>query len=148
MYNLLDSILDHKYKRRERDRQLKGNKLAKTTRGWILLVLWKDGVEQWIPLKDMKESYPVETAEYAKAHQLQDKPAFRWWVPYTLKKRNAIISKVRTRAKKITHKYGIEVPRTVQQAFDIDARDGTTIWRDAIDKEMRNVGVAFQILSL
>ena len=144
MYNLLDSILDHKYEKKESDQQLNSNKLAKTTRGWLLLV--PHGVEQWIPLKDMKESYPVETAEYAKARQLQDKSAFRWWVPYTLKKRNAIISKVRTRVRKATHKYGIEVPRSVRQAFEIDERDGTTIWKDAIQKEMKNVGVAFQIL--
>ena len=31
-----------------------------TTVGWKLLVLWKDGSEQWIPLKDMKESHPIE----------------------------------------------------------------------------------------
>ena len=46
----------------------------------------------------------------------------------------------------MTHKYGIEVSRSVRQAFEIDERDGTTIWKDAIQKEMKNVGVAFQIL--
>ena len=45
MYNLLDSILDHKYKTPSQRQQGSGNKLAKTTRGWMLLVLWKDGVE-------------------------------------------------------------------------------------------------------
>ena len=39
VYNLLDSILDHKYKRKGNDQQGNSNKLAKTTRGWILLVL-------------------------------------------------------------------------------------------------------------
>jgi len=34
----------------------------KTTQGWKLLVRWADGAETWIPLKDMKESHPVETA--------------------------------------------------------------------------------------
>ena len=74
----------------------------------------------------MKESYPVETAEYAQARKLHEKSAFRWWVPYTLKKRSAIVSKVRTRVRKITHKYGIEVPRTVQQAYTIDQHNNNT----------------------
>ena len=63
----------------------RGQKRArKTTQGWKLLVKWANGLETWIPLKDMKESHPVETAEFAKARKIADEPAFAWWVPYTL----------------------------------------------------------------
>ena len=120
-------------------------KPIKTTKGWKLKVLWKDGTEEWIPLKDMKESNQVETAEFAKAKGLQTQPAFKWWVPYTLKKRDAIVSKVQARVRKVTHKYGIKVPRTVKQAYEFDKENGNTFWRDVIKKEMTNVGVAFQI---
>ena len=112
----------------------------------MLLLLWNDGVEQWIPLKYMKESYPVETAEYAQSRKIHDKLAFRWWVPYTLKKRKAIISKVRARVRKVTHKYGIEVPRSVQHAYEIDQNNNDTFWTNVIQKEMKNMGVAFQLL--
>jgi hypothetical protein len=45
-----------------------GNRvLTKTTCGWELLVLWRDGSSQWIKLKDIKDSYPVQVAEYAVA---------------------------------------------------------------------------------
>ena len=44
------------------------------------------------------------------------------------------------------HKYGIELPTSIQHAYEIDARNGDTFWRDAIEKEMFNVGIAFQIL--
>ena len=64
----------------------------KTTDGWKLLVLWKGGSEQWIPLKDMKESHPIEVAEFAKAVGIDHKPAFAWWVPYTLRKCGVIIA--------------------------------------------------------
>eukprot|EP00957_Ditylum_brightwellii_P079243 6026568-Ditylum_brightwellii.AAC.1 len=41
----------------------RGQKRArKTTQGWRLLVHWADGIESWIPLKDMKESHPIEVA--------------------------------------------------------------------------------------
>ena len=146
LLNNLDSSWITNKQKIDPGRQSGENKLAKTTKGWMLLFLWKDGVEQLIPLKDMKEANPVETAEYAKPRQLENKPAIRWWVPYTLKKRDAISSKVRTRVRKVTHKYGIEVPRSVRQAYEIDQKNNNTFWRDAIQKEMKNVELAFQIL--
>jgi hypothetical protein len=41
--------------------------LRKTTHGWHLRVLWKDGMTSWERLVDLKESNPVEVAEYAVA---------------------------------------------------------------------------------
>ena len=37
----------------------------RTNRGWDLLVRWKDGSSNWIPLKDLKASYPIKVMEYA-----------------------------------------------------------------------------------
>ena len=48
----------------------------KSTLGWKLLVCWNDGSEQWIPLKRLKEHYPVHTAEYAKANNINNEAAF------------------------------------------------------------------------
>ena len=121
-------------------------RLKKTTVGWKLLVRFKDQSEQWIPLKDMKESHPVEVAEFAKARGIATEPAFQWWVPYTLRKRDAIISAVKHRVRRTSHKYGIEIPRSVKHAYEIDKKNGNTFWRDAIEKEMYNVGVAFELL--
>jgi hypothetical protein len=121
-------------------------RLRKTTIGWKLLVKWKDGSESWVRLADLKESHPVEVAEFAKARGIDHEPAFAWWVPYTLRKRDVILSAVRQRIRKTTHKYGIEVPKNINDAHQIDKKNGNTFWRDAIKKEMYNVGVAFEIL--
>ena len=51
-------------------------KLRKTTIGWKLLVKWKDESESWIHLKDLKESHPIEVAEYAKSRGIDDEAAF------------------------------------------------------------------------
>jgi hypothetical protein len=67
-------------------------KMRKTTIGWKLLVQWADDSESWVALKDMKESHPVKLAEGAKARAIADEPAFLWWVPYTLRKRDVIMS--------------------------------------------------------
>ena len=47
-----------------------------TTIGWELLVRWKDGSTTWIALKDLKESYPVQLAEYAVQARIAEEPAF------------------------------------------------------------------------
>lgn len=64
-----------------------GNRVPKrTTKGWDICILWRDGSTSWEPLCNLKESNPVELAEYAIAHQIANEPAFAWWVPYAIKK--------------------------------------------------------------
>ena len=111
---------------------------------------WKDGSTSWEKLSDLKESHPVLTAEYAAMTDIDRKPAFNWWVPHVLKKRDRIISMVKHRSArylKRTHKFGIEVPKTVTDAHDLDRRNGNTFWTDAIAKEMKEVRKAFEILT-
>ena len=120
--------------------------LRKTMKGWKLLIKWKDKSKAWINLADMKAAYPVETAEHTRARGISNKPAFTWWVLYTLRKREVILTAVKNWIRKTTHKYGIEIPRDVEHAHEIDARNGNTLWRDALKKEMYNVGVVFVIL--
>jgi hypothetical protein len=113
--------------------------VLKTTKGWQLCVQWKDESTSWEKLADLKECYPVQVAEWAVASQLDDEPAFNWWVHSVLKKRDRIISlvqKCQTRYLKRTTKFVIELPKTVQQALELDRKNGNTLWADAIAKEM------------
>ena len=66
------------------------------TRGWFLLVQWHDGSTSWERLADLKQSNPIEVAEYAVVNRLVEEPAFKWWVPHVIKRRNRIISKVKS----------------------------------------------------
>ena len=80
----------------------------------------------------MKEAHLVEMAEYAWARGISNEPAFAWWVPYTLRKREVILAAVKNRIRKTTHKYGIEIRSDVEHAQKIDLRNGNTMWRDAL----------------
>ena len=67
-HNVLDSILDHRkgddaIDVREKYVTTKSGqkRLRKSTVGWDLLVKFKHGEEQWIPLRIVKEAYPVQT---------------------------------------------------------------------------------------
>jgi hypothetical protein len=91
----------------------KGNRVPKTmTHGWSLLVSWKDGSSNWMPLKDLKDSYLIQIAEYATANKIANDPAFNWWVHTVLRKRKCITAKVK-RYWQTTHKFGIRLPKTV-----------------------------------
>ena len=85
-------------------------------------------------------------AEFAVARQIDKEAAFSWWVNYTLKKRDRIIKAMAKRYFRVTQKYGIALPKTVEEALAIDRATGTDFWAKAIAKEMRAVAKAFQIL--
>ena len=90
-HTLLEAIVDHKsdgnaVQKPDRYIEGPGNKhLKKTTAGWHLCIEWHDGSTSWERLADLKESYPVQVAEYAVSSGINDEPAFAWWVPYVFK---------------------------------------------------------------
>jgi hypothetical protein len=92
----------------------------------------------------MKESFPIETAEYAMAKGLHVEPAFSWWIKPVLKKRDRCLKKVKTKYWERTHKYGIKLPHSIREAIEIDRENGNTLWQDAIKMEMKNNRVAFE----
>jgi hypothetical protein len=116
-----------------------------TTKGWKLCCKWTDGSTSWEELRNLKDSNPAEVAEYAASHNLLSEPAFSWWAPHVLKKRQRII-KVKSRYWMQTHKYGFRLPKTVAEALQLDQENGNTLWHDAIQKEMKNVKIAFHFL--
>ena len=72
-------------------------------------------------------------------------PAFAWWVPYTLKRCNRIIAKVKSKYWIRTHKFGVWIPKSVQEAKELDHQNGNNLWWEAICKEMENVRPAFEV---
>jgi hypothetical protein len=136
-YVLLNSIIDY----RQLDAAMRPSDpmvvqpdgcthLKHSTIGWQVCCQWKDGSTSWENLADLKESHPIETAEYAVTKGINHEPAFNWWVPHVLKKLDRIISLVRKRTThylKRTHKFGIEVPKTVKEALALDPKIGNTL---------------------
>lgn len=122
-----------------------GRKLPKrTTKGWELLVEWKDGNTSWIPLKDIKETNPVKVAEYAIANKIDHEPAFAWWVQTVMKKRERIISKLQKKYWRTEYKFGVRIPKTVDEALQLDKITGTRHWENALKKEMEKVSVTYR----
>jgi len=136
--SLFDSIIGH-----ERDETYQGNPDTKfITKGWNTCNSWKDGSTSWHPLSDIKNSYPVQLAEYAETNKLEKEPAFSWWLKPTLRHQRTFMKSTRKSYLKRSHKFGIRLPKTVEEA----KQTKTTFWCDAIHKEMKNNRMAFKVL--
>jgi hypothetical protein len=139
-YNLMEGIIDdntdgHAVQRS--DMYIKhGSKkqLSKTTKGWHLYFEWIYVTTSWERLAGLKESNPVEVAEYAVAKNLLDAPDFVLWVPFVLKKRSHIFADVTKQYHKRTQKFGIEAPKSLDDCVRLDKENGNTIWKDAVRK--------------
>lgn len=138
-YNIISKITDHT-KDNSAVKQLDGcvqskngnNKPRMITCRRKLLIKMNDRPEKCVPLKYLKEHNPLQLAEYAIANNIVDKPAFKWWVPTAIKKRNCLISKVKTRYWQTTYKCGIMLPQTMKEALHIDDANDNAFWTDVI----------------
>merc|ERR1711966_326243 len=105
-----------------------------------VLMEWETGERSYIPryrpsTKDgVYNTDPVTVAIYAREHGLLDEPG--WQLP-GLKKyakteqrllRHANQAKLHSFRTKPMYMYGVLVPRNYQQALDIDASEGNTLW--------------------
>ncbi|KAL7474119.1 hypothetical protein ACHAW6_000113 [Cyclotella cf. meneghiniana] len=118
-YILLDTIMDF---RKNPHVAISWN--GQSMYGWELCCEWKDGSTSWQKLSNIKESHPLQVAEFALALCIANEPAFNCWVSWVLKKRYQIIS----------------------LAYAIDKATGTTFLCNSIKLEVKIVWVAFDVL--
>jgi hypothetical protein len=125
----------------------------RTTRGWKLLITWKDGSTSWVHVKDLKESFPVQVAEYAIVNKIVEERAFAWWLASMSYGKN--VTELLRRWLKSryysywerTHKYGILLPKSVKATLRINKETGTDFcWQKAIKLEMKAIECAFEFL--
>ena len=122
--------------------------MRRTTQGWQLCVLWKDGSTSWERLADLKESHPVDVAEFAVSGGIDHEPASLGGPRTSSRRGNRIIKSVKARLQKRSHKFGIQIPTSVMNAIALDRANGNTLWQESIKKEMDAVKIAFKILGM
>ena len=115
-----------------------------TSKDWELKVVWEDGTVSWLPMCEVKNANPVETAEYVVASKIDDAPPFNWWVSKTLKKQQAIVAKVKSWYWRTMHKFGVQLSHSVEETYKIDEQNGNDSWRITIEKEMSQVRIDFE----
>ena len=108
--------------------------ISKNTKGWDFLCLWINGSTTWSPLKYLKEYNPVDISECVVGNSISEESTFAWWLPYTLKKWDHLISKVKACFPKNSHKFGVELPTSAEEAYILDQKNNNTLWCDVIKK--------------
>ena len=108
------------------------------------MVLLEDGSTNWIQIKEIKDSNPIEVAEYAVVNHIQYEPAFAWWVSKVTMRSNRIISKVKLKDWRTTHKFSIHLPKTDKEEFRFEKEAGNYYWERAPNKEISKVKVVWQ----
>ena len=61
-----------------------------------------------------------------------------------MKKKKAFLGKVKSKYWERTHKYGIQIPKSVKEAILINRENGNCMWQDAVELKMKNNRVAFE----
>ena len=61
-----------------------------------------------------------------------------------IRKKNKIITKIKSKYWIRTHKFGIEIPKSVEDVKRIDQANTSTNWWDDICKDMKNVRIMFK----
>ena len=104
--------------------------------------------ERWFNQLDStqgsQKSYPIELDDFAQLHGINEESAFAWWIPYVERKRKSMISKLKSKYWQITHKYGINIPKYVKEAYEFHEEDGNKLWTYGIKEEMNKVRLAVQ----
>ena len=77
-------------------------------------------------------------------NKITDEPEFSWWVPYTLNKKNIVLSKVKTNYWRTTHKYVVRLPNNVTESMQIDQANGNTYWKYVLDKDMKKADIVYK----
>ena len=81
----------------------------------------------------------METSEYSDTNNLLEEPPFKSWANKVLNKKYRIISMVKPCYWRKSHKFGINLPHSVEESYTIDEESGNTLWRDAIDKKLKKI---------
>ena len=82
--------------------------------------------------------------------EIDHKPAYNWWVKAVLNNRLRIIyivKKSNAWYRKNTHKFGIEVPKSVARPYALDKKNVNTLWADAISEDVKDMSPIFKKLN-
>jgi hypothetical protein len=107
----------------------------------------------WEPMEMIKCDDPVTLAKYADDHNLTEKSNWKWTRRYVKnkKKLNRMYRQVIMCKKKsfgIKFQFGIRVPRTTKEAYQLDQLNKDHLWAEAIDKEVKSLYDEFECFKL
>jgi transposase len=124
-------------------------------------VLWKNQQESFLPIDVLKEEQPFLLAQYIFQHPVEHTRSGFWniWAHTAQREISSVQRKLRRIYSNITHEHsffpysrrtihckkeyqshmqsylGVEIPRTVKEAYTLDDKNKNQLWKEAIQRE-------------
>ena len=105
-----------------------------------------DKSTSWERLSDMKESYPVEVAEYEEAVCISNEPAVSWSTAHALKKGTENHSRSQQKIPQVDTQIWDQGAQNCGGSCVFGQGNGYDLWWKAIQKQISAVEVAFKVL--
>ena len=105
-------------------------------------VRYRNGEVKWAQANAVNLDDPFVAVQYAYKRGLEKNPAFKWTQKYARdenKLNEARERFVRTATKAPKYKFGVEVPRSIKHALQLDKLNGNNLWKEAIEKELSQI---------
>jgi hypothetical protein len=117
---------------------------SSTMRRRIIFVCaeWMNGGASWVQLQAMLTHDPFVLIQYASDNELTSQTGWKWVLKMVsdTSKMATVVKSHHTAVKNAPkYKFGIEVPRNVRHALQLDEANGNTLWRDAMATELGQI---------
>jgi hypothetical protein len=108
------------------------------------LVEWKkiNKTQSWVNFFALSLSNPTPIIAFARANNVLNKMPFCHLIQYCKSKTEvniARIQKLSTSPRYVKYKFGIQVPKGIKNAIDLDKKNGNSLWHDAIKTEIKQL---------
>jgi hypothetical protein len=100
--------------------------------------MWADGEESWIRLDALRLQDPYPLVKYGVQKRLIKQPDWKWIKDF-LEDDDQMSSMVQAYKASVNgekYMFGVEIPKSVKHALEMDKANGNHLWREAIDKEL------------
>ena len=126
-------------------REIADTKIIKNTENrprYFFKVIWIDGDKQWVSMDDLRLHDPISLMRYGLSKGMLHKPGWKWVQNY-LNVDKEHMEYARAYKASVTGvpviKFGVRVPKTVQEALALDKENGDNLWKEAIDQELGQI---------
>ena len=113
--------------------------LSKGKRYILVKAEWVSGDTSWVQIKAMALHDPYVLIQYARQHSLIKHKDWKW-VTNIVKNKDQIRDVVCNHNAQVQrgakYKFGVEIPKNVRHALELDALNGDDAWHSAIDTEL------------
>ena len=102
---------------------------------------FNDDGKAWLPNNTLRTADPYTLINHAYTHGYHDKPGFEWINKYLSAEDDMehLLKVYSAKGTPVKYKFGVEVPKNRKHALELDAKSGTTGWRDSIQLELDQI---------